>query len=497
MLPVWGNERRRQINLGGAATSTSQSTILDQAKIRREERLEAKRKTDAAVKIQSWWRGNREARRVRAKVRVELEKEMVGGDPLTIQTLRRLVIVGKSWKGKDGTSGEGKDVLGLWSTKVVAKGTDSLFSAYENPSWLTLMKQVSLLIVQAVANDTLASSTPVHLKVISSLLSTLPQVPLYLTASITSYLVDHHLYYIFGQAIRRIPVEAKTNAALPLLIPLVTLPLMTFTTSGGDQHEYKHVFHHLVTQILTIPLLPNRLPLQTLTQFSAGLPLTKLDVLFTTLSPPSNNGTVPVPSNVIDPFSLPTLLSDSSSVGIESKLHLVANLLAFMPPRYPKLAAPALAAYLRLLSSVIDAIPVGGMEGASSSSAISTGATPVYADSDEEDGPTGHVSVVSSFTTAKIVLPVLDSRTQKRLATLASPGHLVSLLTPATKTLTRTEQRYWVVRFLFTLVSVFWGCREEEARRCSGNALVVEWGWIGQRNLERLGQRWRFGKRCS
>jgi len=129
MLPVWGNERRRQINLGGAATSTSQSTILDQAKIRREERLEAKRKTDAAVKIQSWWRGNREARKVRAKVRVELEKEMVGGDPLTIQTLRRLVIVGKSWKGKDGTSGEGKDVLGLWSTKVVAKGTGASFHA--------------------------------------------------------------------------------------------------------------------------------------------------------------------------------------------------------------------------------------------------------------------------------------------------------------------------------------------------------------------------------
>ncbi|THV03800.1 HECT-domain-containing protein [Dendrothele bispora CBS 962.96] len=466
MLPVWGNERKRTINLGGAATSTSQSTILDQAKVRREERLENKRKADAAIKIQSWWRGAVDARRVRAQVRAELEKELNGSErepPVGIQTMRRLVIVGKSWNGNEETSSEGKDVLGLWSEKVLLKGTDSLFYARENPSWLTLIKQISLLVVRAIADDPLSSSTPAHLKVITGLLSTSTQVPWSFTASITSYLFDHRFYCILGQAIRRIPVEAKTNFALPLLMPLVLVPLTTFTSTSplpaSHRGDYQRSFHHFVTQILTVPLLPNRLSLQTLTQFSAGLPVTELDTLFMTLPPrTSNNATImsTSPPDVVDPLSLPNLLSDFSTVGIENKLHLIANLLAFMPPRYPKLSASALTAYIRLLSSIVDGIPVGGMEDASNSSNLpGNGTTPVYADSEDEDGPIAHVSVVSSFASpTKIILPVLDSRTYKRLATLGSPGHLVSLLTAVSKALTRTEQRYWVVRFLFALVSV-------------------------------------------
>jgi ubiquitin-protein ligase E3 C len=174
MLPVWGNERKRHINLGGASASTSQSMIIDQAKIRREERIEAKRRADAAIKVQSWWRGAQEAHKVRAAVRADLQTELSrsGAEaPVEIQTLRKLVVVGKNWKGKEsGISSDGKVVLGMWSERVVASGpgmsspllhliccaerrSDTLFRAHDSPSWLTLIKQLALLIIQAVAND--------------------------------------------------------------------------------------------------------------------------------------------------------------------------------------------------------------------------------------------------------------------------------------------------------------------------------------------------------
>ncbi|KAF5340438.1 hypothetical protein D9758_013567 [Tetrapyrgos nigripes] len=494
MLPVWGNEGKRHINLGGTSTSTSQSTILDQAKVRREERLEAKRRSDAAIKVQSWWRGAQEARRVRANVRVELENDLRQGGAETlvgIQTLRKLVIIGKNWKGKEQSiSRDGKVVLGIWSERVVASGTDSLFFVHESPSWLTLVKQLSLLIIQSVANDVLSSYTAAYLHVITTILSPSSKVPSHLTASLTSYLVHHGLYSALRRAIQGIPINSKANPALPLLIPLTILPLTTFTNQGASE-EYRRTFHHLVTQILTIPLLPNRLPLQTLTYLSANLPLTKLDVLFVN-SPNSTSAHAAEPAS----SSLSSLLSNNYTSGIENKLHLISNLLTLMPPRYPKLTAPSLAAYLRLLSSLVDGIPVGGLEGATASSAseAATGSTPVYADSDEEDGDViGHVTVVSSFTSVpKTTLPVLDSRTQKRLATLASPTHLISLLTPASKTLTRNEHRYWVIRFLYSLVSVYPGT-SSLASSTTKNGNAVGTGNVGKRRREDvLGAVWNW-----
>jgi ubiquitin-protein ligase E3 C len=66
-----GDDKRRRINLGGASSAVSQASILDQAKARRLEREANKQRQDAAVKIQSLWRGVR----TRAAFRQEMRDE--------------------------------------------------------------------------------------------------------------------------------------------------------------------------------------------------------------------------------------------------------------------------------------------------------------------------------------------------------------------------------------------------------------------------------------
>ena len=66
MIPNFsGPNRAREINLGGASSTSSQAVILNEAKVRREQREDARRRLENAVKIQAWWRGVQEARAVR------------------------------------------------------------------------------------------------------------------------------------------------------------------------------------------------------------------------------------------------------------------------------------------------------------------------------------------------------------------------------------------------------------------------------------------------
>jgi ubiquitin-protein ligase E3 C len=104
MIPVWGDERRRPINLGGSTTSaSSHAAILDQAKARRLEREDNRRREENAVKLQAWWRGVREARLVREQMKIVFERDVNG-----ITALRCLVLIGRS----------DERVLGQWSTSM-------------------------------------------------------------------------------------------------------------------------------------------------------------------------------------------------------------------------------------------------------------------------------------------------------------------------------------------------------------------------------------------
>ncbi|KAJ7227472.1 HECT-domain-containing protein [Mycena pura] len=391
MLPLFGDEKRRQINLGGKSSVSTLSSLTDQAKARRADRFLEKRKNDSATRIQAWWRGVSATLAVRAEMRRAFETDIEG-----ITGLRCLVLIGLD-----------EDALGKWSRTIAGKGEGCLFSLALGPnqsSWLVLIRQVYFLLLKSIAASPQSSNAVAHLQIMNALVS--PDVVMRhigpqgraVAADILLYVLRRGFYSSLSEAIRYIPVtESKGSKALPLLVPLATVAFATFAPMTDG---YSESLAALVSSILTIPLLPYRLPLQSLSQLSSHLPFAS----FVLLPPPA------------------------SSLTITDKIHLVANLMAFTPPRYGVLPAPALTAYLNLLTALLDSIPCNAFDGKPQLSAapVSTSAN-IDSDSDDESLPV--VSVVSSFTSnPPPPLPILDARTQKRLSTLIAPAHLNSLL---------------------------------------------------------------------
>ena len=111
MIPLFGNERRRQINLGGSssASSISHTTILNQARQRRLEREDNKRRHDNAIRLQAWWRGMRESRITRNEMR-KLFMENV----TSLTGLRCLVLI------------RDEEILGKWSSAMIESGEGRL-----------------------------------------------------------------------------------------------------------------------------------------------------------------------------------------------------------------------------------------------------------------------------------------------------------------------------------------------------------------------------------
>ena len=154
----------------------------------------------------------------------------------------------------------------------------------------------------------------------------------------------------------------------------------------------------LLLNIFTIPLFPNRI-LPALGLFSARLPLASIDV---------------IPLDIINAPELQSL---------ESKIHLLANLAAFMPPRYASLPPPAFATYLKLCSLLMNALPTHALEPPEDK----RDAARNWADGESEDEEETTVEIVSSFQ-PKQQLPSLDDRTRKRLLSIPASDHITSLL---------------------------------------------------------------------
>lgn len=109
-FPLFGEDpsgrRRREINLGGTITQSTQASIIQEARARRSQRDELRRKQDGAVKIQSWWRGRRQAELVRRQLRATFEQDVT-----SLTGLRCLVLIGRD-----------EALLGRWSDEISAAG---------------------------------------------------------------------------------------------------------------------------------------------------------------------------------------------------------------------------------------------------------------------------------------------------------------------------------------------------------------------------------------
>jgi hypothetical protein len=171
-----------------------------------------------------------------------------------------------------------------------------------------------------------------------------------LTRDVTRYLVRHNLYELLSQSMLAIvrslsslvvfvvnslfqAMEAQNTPAIPHLIPPVTAPSSNLLPASSPL--YLKAFSSLVTSILPIPLLPNRLPISSLTERSSKLYLASFSVL------------------------APVVPALASTLATEPTIPVIENLVAFTPlTRYPKLPPAPLDAYLRLLTTLINSLPI-------------------------------------------------------------------------------------------------------------------------------------------
>lgn len=118
MYPTFsGPERRRKIDLGGSSSTYTQQAVLDSVRAQREQRLDHRRKVESAHKIQAWWRGNSEARRVKAG----LKQRFDAGNAADLVEWTRLLVVGWSGASTDGAR------LLRWSRTILESENSTFF----------------------------------------------------------------------------------------------------------------------------------------------------------------------------------------------------------------------------------------------------------------------------------------------------------------------------------------------------------------------------------
>jgi ubiquitin-protein ligase E3 C len=229
MLPFLGSEHKRRINLGGSSRVASASDLLDSVKAQREARLERKRRQDAAVKVQAWWRGRSQTEKVKDEMSATLRNDVMG-----ITGLRCLVLMGLD-----------EEALGLWSHTVanaprgtspfpslvveIDKGIEQVYSLARTQhatSWLTLIRRVALLLLTSVSQSpqcvskllcfryvlsgSRSAHSASHLKALETVLSPKTAIAVLgakgqdVTTTIASYLLDNRFYSLVSEAIQRL-----------------------------------------------------------------------------------------------------------------------------------------------------------------------------------------------------------------------------------------------------------------------------------------------------
>ncbi|KAI0295669.1 hypothetical protein B0F90DRAFT_1811438 [Multifurca ochricompacta] len=358
--------KRRKINLGGAISVASQTDLLHNAKARRTEREEIRRRHESALCIQRHWRGFQQSRATK-----RLLFQMFQEDVLGLNGMRALILIGNN-----------DQLLAQWSDAVISARDGKPFilavifyihfrprwsSHYINgpdlDHWIVLVRQMALLLLRSVAYSPRAPASQNHLRVLDTVLSPTSSAQALgrssedLRINISNFLLRRGFYPLLSKALGNIVRQDH---------------LPTFGSSHQDL--FIDAYTLFIQHVLTLPLLPNRLPLTSLAQLSANLP-----------SP---------------------LLLFLSVLGAEEKLHLLANLAAFVPPGYPTLPSASLMTLLRLMAGVMSTLPVGALEPKSS---VSTGKQAAVSESDSDSEDSIQISSASYATPVRVLSTIVVS----------------------------------------------------------------------------------------
>ncbi|KIJ54357.1 hypothetical protein M422DRAFT_25280 [Sphaerobolus stellatus SS14] len=441
---------RRNINLGGTTSQSSHTALLDRARALRNARREEKRREEAVVKIQQWLRsvGLVDALHKDLRVQFDLGLEHISGpeDQRYVHWTRLLLLC-----RPDDTR------LSRWSKQILGHSDAILLGLFHGPykeRWLSLMRQMSLLLLRRISEDPNSEAGQLYLQLTSRLLcsvtisrpsdGTSPPNP-EVIGNITTYLLRRGLFKYLGLAVGQLPPTMKAMSQGSTYFSRILASIFPNITAAkrdpaASQSDYLLGLLHFFEYILSTPLLPNRIPLKELPQLVTRLPWDELPAIASfaeqeTWIPPSLN----------------VLISQTSP---SVRPHILANVLAFLTPRYNKLSSGTLALYLELYSELLDSLEPGVLEPAKfrqDSTSIVKQAVVENHISDDDDDMDVDVPRQEEQTRAQPSpsTPSLDSRTVTRLSSLYSQSSLSSLLAVSSRS---TESRVQFFKFILSLI---------------------------------------------
>ncbi|GJJ77422.1 ubiquitin-protein ligase E3 C [Entomortierella parvispora] len=346
---------RRTINLGGNKQQVDKQRLLRQAQEERRLREAERLRQKSAERIQAWYRGRTVARTVRQDLRqawdqetLALETSIRSGDTSLVQecdgahaSVRTFLIFFRP-------AVDHKRLVRLCSLLVMPSGSKKI-TLFAKPfqleqdkpsSWILLLKRAipkisEYLGTHANWEENEADQVVTFLDTISSSESFLTAVEAAPATELSQAFVDSRIIPDISLFVNRTPVEDKDRPSVARALLLSTRICRSSYTKDGNAGA----LDQFVTRILTLPLLPNRVSLATLTAFTTRLPL---DAILQHLASTACSSVAQLPQNKVIP--------------------LMANILAFGYQRVAKMSTAVSNAYLQVLTCLLGLIPVDSIE---------------------------------------------------------------------------------------------------------------------------------------
>ncbi|KAK3848260.1 MAG: hypothetical protein J3R72DRAFT_518935 [Linnemannia gamsii] len=412
---------KRTINLGGNKQQVDKQKLLRQAQEERRIREAERARLKAAERIQAWYRGRTVAARVRQDIRDTWDRDIItlhhnigSIAQLTSNTISQLSKEAESTVQKlliffrPGLDHQRVVQLcsilslptGSSKTRLVAIPFQS--TPDQQSSWRQLLGRLLPILVQHFGNRSNWSEQEADS--VLTLFDTLTLPETYPSTQDTQALLLSKYFCqtlssagVFPQLARflsRISLDDKSRPSFGRALLLAVRILRANEQALG----HADCADQFVSHILTAPLLPNRMPIETLSTFTSRLPL---DAILLHLSRTSHTALTNLPQYKATP--------------------LLANILAFGYQRVAKMTPTVSNAYLHVLTTLLGLVPRDSIESASKHAV----------DDDEdmddiewrsEDLP-GSSPKSPSLSTAK-----LDARMMKWLALAYDSNHLNDIL---------------------------------------------------------------------
>ncbi|KAF9109506.1 hypothetical protein BGX27_007547 [Mortierella sp. AM989] len=417
---------KRTINLGGNKQQVDKSKLLRQAQEERRVREAERKRLKAAENIQAWYRGRTVAIKVRQDLRacwdqsisallqsVQASSASPSRSPSASfeQLSHGVVSVTQKFLIFYRSQYDHRRLVQLSTLLILpANGTNDPvatvpFRVLSNrqPKWDILLRRLLMVLVKHlgdypswIENDSAPVLTLLDILTVPESFQSLqgPSLSLDLHAMFSQILFRSGIIATLSRFLLRIPLDDKGR---PSIAKALLLSLRLCKTNDQSQDD-SNTLDQFISHILTIPLLPNRMSIETLTTFTSRLPL---DYILQRLSSTS--------CSAVASF-LPSKIT-----------YLVANILAFCYQRIVRMNPAVSNAYLRVLTILLGMIPQDSIEQA-----------PKAADDDEDmddiEWRSEELPGTSNFSTPSSFNTNIDPVVLKWLSLAHDSNHLNDIL---------------------------------------------------------------------